>query len=751
MRVYKLLALAMLGGCRPSNPATDVGARPDSASREANVPRERRGAERKLALESHAFCAIDGSTGLLRCGGNHGAGEMMAGPGSRSFVSDQSFGCAVTADRSLRCWGRMSAGGVSFPAPPERRPEAVEGATDIDELYGGSGSLLARTRAGRLLFVFSGPSDALRPRVSPVSGIERVQRFEWLIPGRSGVARDEDGRWFRVVVDPDSGSASARLLRDAGDVTEWTHGEAPCARRSDETVACLQSSPRSDALTVVRGLTGVTRLFAPHFLSLLTCAQTRDGRVFCWDRPSSEGRYGAGGVDFRRGLAEIPSFRGARDVAIQRGTVCAALADGAVGCINLTHSPPSSWSLSLGDDRSRFVGFRPVAGLANVERLEHAASDNPGFCAVGRGARARCFAITILTEDANATTALASLERERFESPSALHLEVGHGNARCQQRPDGSVRCTPTIVDRVDRAAEDSARHGVAVFGIGDEPVFDVALGRDGGCAIMDDRERSVRCWGKDASDATAVEGLTGARSIAVGLGFRCALDERGAVRCWGDGRLGQRGDGLRGIRATPDTMAIPEGATQISAGAAHACALLRDKTVRCWGWNGLAQLGDRTRDASASPVTVEGLGGVRSIGVGDAHACALLEDGSVRCWGGNTEGQCGAGDYVNQSPVRVDVAAGARSLVVAANSACLRYEQETGSVRCFGGEVPMISQAQRPRGWGLLRDASFDESWLARFTPLDGAGAVFLGKGIVCVTLATGAVRCMSDELPND
>jgi alpha-tubulin suppressor-like RCC1 family protein len=48
--------------------------------------------------------------------------------------------------------------------------------------------------------------------------------------------------------------------------------------------------------------------------------------------------------------------------------------------------------------------------------------------------------------------------------------------------------------------------------------------------------------------------------------------------------------------------------ATQVSVGKRHACALLSDGRVKCWGDNRYGQLGDGGGDVNPTPVDVIGL-----------------------------------------------------------------------------------------------------------------------------------------------
>jgi len=198
--------------------------------------------------------------------------------------------------------------------------------------------------------------------------------------------------------------------------------------------------------------------------------------------------------------------------------------------------------------------------------------------------------------------------------------------------------------------------------------ITSITAGRGHTCALT--FLGGVNCWGENkfgqlgdgGNLAREVPNLVAgfAKSYiaaSAGWGHTCALTFVGKVKCWGNNRFGQLGNGTYQERYIPTKVSgLRKGVAAVSAGGGQTCALTVAGGVKCWGENQSGQLGDGTNENRNIPVDVSGLqAGVESISVGKSHSCALLTDGSVRCWGANGEGQLGDGTNLNRNvPVNV-------------------------------------------------------------------------------------------------
>ena len=177
-----------------------------------------------------------------------------------------------------------------------------------------------------------------------------------------------------------------------------------------------------------------------------------------------------------------------------------------------------------------------------------------------------------------------------------------------------------------------------------------VVAGREGSCAV--DQNGALRCWGRNGDEQSALPAdLNPVMQLSLGDGHGCALHADGGVSCWGD-NAGNAGD-----KATPPDNLAP--VVRLALGYEHSCALQRDGQVRCWGTN----------------MPPDDLGPAMQLTSGANHSCALLADGAVRCWGAN--------DFDQLSIPSLPLG-GVKSLVAGGNSSCALLAE--GSVRCWGG-----------------------------------------------------------------
>lgn len=234
----------------------------------------------------------------------------------------------------------------------------------------------------------------------------------------------------------------------------------------------------------------------------------------------------------------------------------------------------------------------------------------------------------------------------------------------------------------------------------------------------------NVFCWGYNGhgqmGDNTLTTRNTPVKVLGVGaVGFLsnitaisakdyhdCALNNAGAVFCWGYNGYGQLGDGTGTNRATPIQVKGVGGVgtlsnvTSLSSGGVGSygfnCAVVNTGGVYCWGYGGNYNIGDLGATNRLTPVQVVGVGGVgtlaniASVSAGGYHACAVSTAGSSYCWGYNAQTQLGNNSTIaSGSPIQTPGVNGVGNLsgligIVAASYNTCAFSQD-GAMYCWG------------------------------------------------------------------
>lgn len=175
--------------------------------------------------------------------------------------------------------------------------------------------------------------------------------------------------------------------------------------------------------------------------------------------------------------------------------------------------------------------------------------------------------------------------------------------------------------------------------------------------------------------------GLTAA-SIAAGDSHTCVIiAENRAVKCWGrgnDGQLGQEKTHTVGDEPGEMGNALPfvnldnRQVKVLAAGHSHTCVILEGLlTVKCWGQGRAGQLGNGKDSAAVGTGAGDmgsGLADIElgemqalSISLGYRHSCAVVSlpgdsDTKAKCWGDGRSGQLGteSTEFVGDNPDEV-------------------------------------------------------------------------------------------------
>lgn len=205
-------------------------------------------------------------------------------------------------------------------------------------------------------------------------------------------------------------------------------------------------------------------------------------------------------------------------------------------------------------------------------------------------------------------------------------------------------------------------------------PALRVAMSSDQpgtGCAVVSaGGGNEVYCWGNnrdlqagqdaattELTSPTLVDGLLGARDVALSHDFGCALSTGGDVDCWGENGDGQLGDGRAD---SPVPMPVPLGGVTLESlelGYRMAVGVAVGLTeIHGWGDTTDGRLGVAERAMPLPPSRLDGESGASAVRVSTRgeHTCVLARYPAgpprLRCTGYNFRGQLGTGDTMSRS-----------------------------------------------------------------------------------------------------
>jgi alpha-tubulin suppressor-like RCC1 family protein len=310
------------------------------------------------------------------------------------------------------------------------------------------------------------------------------------------------------------------------------------------------------------------------------CAVLIDGSVACWGR-NDLGQLGDGSMRDASRPVRVAGLSGAIDISVHDQS-CALLVDGTFRC----------WGQLTGGARSATPvtvnGLRGVTAIAN--RGRHT-------CALVAGGSVWCWGTNADGQLGDDSTTDSAVPVRVADVTGATAIAAGERHSCALVGGGGELHCWGALGDLVATPAPvrvGPSRIGASAIGSGSRHV----------CLIVD---TAVKCLGDNSAGQLgpplppwvpmpiAVTDRVGAVALAMNDDGACALRGVEQLICWGR------------IVASPIPVRVFEGdgVRAAAIGGGHFCIILAGGAVRCWGQNRYGQLGDGTTEDSALPRAV--------------------------------------------------------------------------------------------------------------------------------------------------
>jgi alpha-tubulin suppressor-like RCC1 family protein len=493
--------------------------------------------------------------GTLECLLETGIEPLLEGVAQFSGTGEN--GCAVVGAGRVKCWKKDGRGRkteqIALPIPATK--VATPHFADPKEEH--ACAVLTDGTA------WCWGKDSPRPvQVAPLRGVEQIATYE-----SSTCALTRDGRvwcWGRSSNKPTLVAGLQEATKLASDV--------PCLVSRAGQVQCW----KGDQLpAVVPGLAGVAGIAS----GFIDCAWRQDGTVACWNDGDASARP----------AKEVPGLTDVVDVAIGATDACARMRDGSVRC----------WGMFLDTEPMTVSGLTDTATLADGEQHSCALLDDGSIRCWGAGAHGE-LGNGDYERSVQPQRVLSRGAASRIAAGDGFSCAIWEGRPSCWGHGVEGSLGDGNPVDKSWPSLVKGASHMV-----------DVVAGGRTACALREDS--TVWCWGENEGGMLTLgkpgqitapirlAGLDGGiEEIALGAGSWCARS-KGAIRCWMAQPDPAGGDAIGRLV----DIAGMENVAQLGVGAAHACALARDGAVRCWGDNRVGQLGDGTRVSRTTAASV--------------------------------------------------------------------------------------------------------------------------------------------------
>jgi alpha-tubulin suppressor-like RCC1 family protein len=333
-----------------------------------------------------------------------------------------------------------------------------------------------------------------------------------------------------------------------------------------------------------------------------TCAQTVDGRLWCWGANDQMQLGDGGNKDRSRPTLVVGGPSSVSSVAVG-GTDTCAIANQRLWC----------WggrSGGTGDILSRQSSAVPVLQSVFTEPVAEVASGDSVRCVADAAGAAWCWGFEDhgslgngLNADSAVPTAVTGMESgvvQIVAERSAFYALKDDGSAWGWGPVDGVGLAALFVSDPLSRRY--GAKVPLPILGLDGVSIRQISGHEPWTCAL--DSARRIWCWGNLPTSAglerhtidVAVPVDSGAvivDRLVTGGDMLCVLDASGVVSCAGPNQVGQLGDGTTLDRFDLSVpVVLPRPARSAAAGRSHACAVLDDDTLWCWGANTRGQLG---------------------------------------------------------------------------------------------------------------------------------------------------------------
>ena len=235
---------------------------------------------------------------------------------------------------------------------------------------------------------------------------------------------------------------------------------------------------------------------------------------------------------------------------------------------------------------------------------------------------------------------------------------------------------------------------------------------------------------------------------VSGGVTHTCVLCSNSKVKCFGDGRYGQLGNGAKtSLGGSPNAMgdALPYvdlgenlGTKQIEVGSWHTCVLLSNLKLKCFGFGfDVAAVEELEYIDFGTDATI------KEIAAGAYHICALFTNAKVSCFGMNHVGQLGYGNTALNNSGLVDFGTDLAVTQVAGGFQHTCVVFDASKLKCFGNNTfGQLGYGDKLERGGDPKNSGQNLGFV-NLGEVEGISKVSLGYAHTCVLFTDFKIKC--------
>ncbi len=338
-----------------------------------------------------------------------------------------------------------------------------------------------------------------------------------------------------------------------------------------------------------------------------SCALSNSATVYCWGG-NGGGALGLGVTDLDPHMKPtlVPNLNGVAEIRAGAGYNCARMLDGTVRCWGW-----NKWGqLGDGTTKDKYspTVVPGLVGVVSLDASDGGGVDGAHACAAKLDGTVLCWGANAFGQLGDGTT-VAKLSPTPVPGLTGVATVRVSEVSSCAVKTDGALYCwgrNAKVLGPAPNSCGDGQPVSSPMVVYGATDIVAVAPNLDNNCAAK--KDGTVLCWGDNGlgqlglgsnqsfCSPQPVPNLSGVVGLAARHYHTHAWKADGTVYGWGLNTNAQIGDGTTIGKGSPTLVSLT-GIVDLDVGDVHGCAVQQGGALFCWGADNFGDLGAPTKN----------------------------------------------------------------------------------------------------------------------------------------------------------